>query len=303
MQDLNDLYYFAQVVEYQGFAAAGRALDIPKSKLSRRVAMLEEHLGVRLLNRSSRSFSLTDIGRAYYERARAVLVEAEAAEEFIAQNRAEPKGLVRISCPVALLQYQFAALFAEFMVQCPAVELEIDSTNRRVDVVQEGFDIAVRVRFPPLEASDLVMRHLDESPQTMVAAPSLFTAPPSSPADLVGLPSLDHKRADGRHEWQLTESSGQKASISHKPRLITDDMAMLREAALAGVGMVQLPSFLVWQDIEEGRLQAILPDWKPRAGITHAVLPSRRGLLPAVRALLDFLAEGCARQRLMRDRI
>ena len=136
-----------------------------------------------------------------------------------------------------------------------------------------------------------------------MAAPRLFATLPTSPADLVGQPSLDHKRLDGRHEWQLTEKSGQKASISHKPRLITDDMAMLRAAALAGVGMVQLPTFMVWQDIEEGRLQAILPDWEPRAAITHAVLPSRRGLLPAVRALVDFLADGCARQRLLRDSI
>jgi DNA-binding transcriptional LysR family regulator len=194
-----------------------------------------------------------------------------------------------------------APMFAQFMVQCPAVELDIDSTNRRVDVVQEGFDIAIRVRFPPLEASDLVMRHLDESAQSLVAAPQFFLAPPSTPADLVGPPSLDLKRGDGRHEWQLTEASGQKASISHQPRLITDDMAMLREAALAGVGLVQLPSFMVHQDIAEGRLRQLLPEWKPRAGITHAVLPSRRGLLPAVRALLDFLADGCARQRLLQD--
>lgn len=297
MQDLNDLYYFAQVVEHQGFTAAGRALGIPKSKLSRRVAMLEEHLGVRLLNRSSRSFSLTDIGRAYYERARAVLVEAEAAEEFVAQNRAEPRGLVRIACPVALLSYQFSALFAEFMTVCPAVTLEIESTNRRVDLVQEGFDLAIRVRFPPLEASDLVMRQLNESHQSLVASPKLLPDPPKFPADLAGVPSLDHRRSDGRHEWQLRQADGQLATISHKPRLVTDDIAMLREAALAGVGAAQLPSFLVKDDIQQGRLLPLLPDWAPRAGIVHAVFPSRRGLLPSVRALLDFLAQGCAQQQ------
>ncbi len=156
MQDLNDLYYFVSVVDHGGFAAAGRALGIQKSRLSRRILQVEERLDVRLLNRSSRRFSVTEIGREFYDRCVAMLVEAEAAEQVIAKVRAEPRGVVRMSCPVALLNSQFGALIARFMVVNPAVEVHLESTNRRVDVIAEGFDVAIRVRFPPLEPTDLV---------------------------------------------------------------------------------------------------------------------------------------------------
>jgi len=297
MQDLNDLYYFVAVVDHGGFAAAGRALGIQKSKLSRRILLLEERLGVRLLNRSSRHFSVTEIGREYYDRCVAMLVEAEAAEQVIAQVRAEPRGVVRMSCPVALLNFQFGALIARFMIENPAVEVHLESTNRRVDVIAEGFDIAIRVRFPPLEPTDLVMRKLDESTQCLVACPSLIAGSPTSPADLGSLPSLDLGPRHGDHQWQLDREDGQTALIPHRPRLVTDDMTVLREAALAGVGIVQLPTMMIWDDIQAGRLTHVLPDWRPRSGIIHAVFPSRRGLLPSIRALLDFLARECMLQR------
>ncbi|HET6605577.1 MAG TPA: LysR family transcriptional regulator, partial [Rhodopila sp.] len=130
MQDLNDLYYFVQVVDHGGFAAAGRALGLQKSRLSRRILMLEERLGVRLLNRSSRRFSVTEIGREFYNRCVAMLVEAEAAEHVVAEVSAEPRGIIRVSCPVALLSFQFGALIAQFMAKHPAVEVHLESTNR-----------------------------------------------------------------------------------------------------------------------------------------------------------------------------
>ncbi|MBO9377280.1 LysR family transcriptional regulator [Sphingomonas histidinilytica] len=297
MQDLNDLYYFVQTVDHGGFAAAGRALGIQKSKLSRRILLLEERLGVRLLNRSSRHFSVTEIGREFHDRCVAMLVEAEAAEQVIAQVRAEPRGVIRVSCPVALANFQFGALIARFMLENPAVEVHLESTNRRVDVITEGFDIAIRVRFPPLEPTDLVMRRLDESTQCLVASPTLVTAALSSPGDLAGLPSLDLAPPHREHCWRLDHDDGQEAVIPHRPRLVTDDMAALREAAMAGVGVVQLPTMMIWGDIEAGRLVHVLPAWRPRAGIVHAVFPSRRGLLPSIRALLDFLGRECAMQR------
>ena len=303
MQDLNDLYYFVQVVDHGGFAPAGRALGMQKSKLSRRIQQLEDRLGVRLLNRSSRRFSITEIGREYYERCVAMLVEAEAADQMIARMSAEPRGIVRVACPVALINFQFGALIARFMAEQPAVQVHLESTNRRVDVIAEGFDVAIRVRFPPIEPSDLVMRRLDTSTQCLVASPQLLPHSLVSPADLNALPSLDMAPPHDRHQWQLESNDGHKATVPHRPRLVTDDMAALRQAALAGVGVVQLPTMMVWDDIESGRLLHVLPDWHPRAGIIHAVFPSRRGLLPAVRALLDFLANGCSehRQRIPMD--
>ena len=303
MQDLNDLQFFAAVVDHGGFAPAGRALGMQKSKLSRRILLLEERLGVRLLNRSSRRFSVTEIGREFYERCRAVLVEAEAAEQVVAEVRAEPRGVVRMSCPTGLLSFQFGELVSRFMTEHPAVEVHLESTNRRVDVIAEGFDLAIRVRFPPLEPTDLVMRRLDESSQCLVAAPSLVAAGIASPADLRNLPSLDLGPARRDHAWQLHHADGQVATIPHTPRLVTDDMSVLRNAAIAGVGAVQLPTIFIWEDVRAGRLVHVVPDWRPRAGIVHAVFPSRRGLLPSVRALVDFLAHECSEQRALANRV
>lgn len=297
MQDLNDLYYFVQVVDHGGFAPAARALGLQKSRLSRRMLALEGRLGVRLLNRSSRRFSVTEIGREFYERCVAMLVEAEAAEQVIAEVRAEPRGIIRVSCPIALIGFQFGALIAKFMTENPAVEIHLDATNRRVDVLAEGFDVAIRVRFPPLEPTDLVMRKLDTSTQCLVASPALISTALQSPADLHDLPSLDLGPPHREHQWRLEAADGRTATLPHRPRLVTDDMTALREAALGSVGIVQLPTIMVWRDIDAGRLVHVLPDWRPRAGIIHAVFPSRRGLLPSVRALLDFLARECVAQR------
>lgn len=303
MQDLNDLYYFAAVVDHGGFASAGRALGVQKSKLSRRVLLLEERLGVRLLNRSSRRFSVSEIGRVFYERCVAMLVEAEAALHIAAEAQAEPRGLVRLSCPTTLLSFQFGELIARFMKHNPGVQVHLESTNRRVDVIAEGFDVAIRVRFPPLETSNLVMRRLDASSQCLVAAPAMITSTIRSPSDLYGLPSLDQARPHGVHVWELHNANGEAASIPHSPRLVTDDMSVLRNAAIAGVGGVQLPTIIIAEDVAAGRLVHIVPDWRPTAGIVHAVFPSRRGLLPSIRALVDFLARECAIQRAQADKI
>jgi DNA-binding transcriptional LysR family regulator len=302
MQDLNDLFYLVQVVDHGGFAAAGRALGIPKSKLSRRILLLEERLGVRLLNRSSRRFSVSEIGREYYDRCAAMLVEAEAAEQVVAQVRAEPRGIIRMSCPTALLAFQFGALIARFMAENQAIEVHLEGTNRRVDVVAEGFDIAIRVRFPPLAPSDLVMRQLDQSTQCLVASPTLVAHSLLSPADLTGLPSLDLGPPHREHIWQLRHEDGHTAAIRHAPRLVTDDMPALRDAAYEGVGVAQLPMMMIWEDLAAGRLVALLPGWHPPPGIVHATFASRRGLLPSVRTLLDFLARECAAQRMRADR-
>lgn len=292
MQDLNDLYYYAQVVEHGGFAPAGRALGLPKSRLSRRIALLEERLGVRLLRRSTRHFSITDIGRTYYTHCKAMLVEAEAAQEAIDITRAEPRGIVRLTCPVALLDTRVGAMLASFMTAHPRVELQVESTNRRVDVVGEGIDIAIRVRPPPLENSDLVMRVLADRGQSLVASAELVErcGLPQSPADLARYPSLALGTLQGGHAWQLRGPDGAQAEIHHHPRLVSGSMLLLRTAALAGAGVVQLPTMMVGEQLASGRLIDVLPQWAARREIVHAVFASRRGLLPSVRALLDHLA-------------
>ena len=293
LPDLNDLYYYAQVVEHGGFAPAGRALGIPKSTLSRRVAQLEERLGTRLLLRSTRSFAVTEVGKRYYLHCRAMLTEAEAAEESAALAHAEPCGVVRLTCPVALLAARVGCMLGEFIRQYPRVELQVDETNRRVDVVGEGLDLALRVRPPPLEDSDLVLRVLAERRQCLVASPALVQrmgGAPTGPMDLAGWPSLDMGVPQDSHRWVLQGPDAAHTEVRHQPRLVTQSMPALRDAALLDGGVVQLPDMFVRDDLRDGRLVRVLPGWAPRPQIIHAVYASRRGQLPAVRALLDHLA-------------
>lgn len=290
MQDLNDLYYFVQIVDHAGFAPAGRALGIPKSKLSRRIANLEERLGVRLIQRSTRQFVVTELGQRYYEHCKAMLIEAEAAQEAIDETRAEPRGVIRMTCPTALLQVHVADILADFMMQCPQVKLHLEATNRRVDVIGEAVDLALRVRPPPLQDSDLVMRILAERSQCLVASPQLLAGnKPRAPAELNGLASLGLGTPQASYTWTLYNAEHAQAIVHHTPRLITTDMLALRTAAVAGVGVVQLPCMLVREQLASGHLVKLVPDWSPRKEIVHAVFPTRRGLLPSVRSLIDYL--------------
>lgn len=292
MQDLNDLYYFVQVVDHGGYAAAARALGLPKSRLSRRIIGLEERLGVRLLQRSTRKLAVTEVGQEYYRHCVAMLVEASAAQEAIDRSRSGPQGLIRVSCPPAMVCFRIGRMIADYMAANPRVAVELESTSRRVDVVGEGFDLAIRVRFPPLEPTELVMRALGDSPQRLVAAASLLQGlkRPLVSADLATLPSLDQAPMMARHAWQLDGPDGAAVMIAHSPRLVTDDMSQLLLAALAGVGVAKLPSMVADEHIETGALVEVLPGWTPKPGIIHAVFPSRRGLLPSVRGFIDFLA-------------
>lgn len=299
MQDLNDLYYFTQVVEHAGFAPAARALGMQKSKLSRRIGQLEDRLGVRLIQRSSRSFSVTEVGQEYYRQCLAMLVEAEAAQAVIDSVRSEPQGVVRMSCPPSLLGYHFGELVARFMVDHPRVQIHLRALDRRVDVIAEGFDLAIRAGAMPQEQSDLMLRKLGETPQCLVGSPGLLKAHPAphAPTDLDGMPSLEFGTPQDAHTWNLTHSDGLASVVRHQPRLVSDDLASLRAAALQGVGIVQMPVLMIEDDIKTGRLVDVLPDWRPRNGIVYAVFPSRRGLLPSIRALLDFLADECREHR------
>ncbi|MGX5221339.1 LysR substrate-binding domain-containing protein [Pseudomonas segetis] len=293
MEDLNSLYYFTQVVEQGGFAAAGRALEMPKSKLSRRIAQLEDRLGVRLLHRTSRHLSLTEIGQEYYQRCLAMRVEAEGAAEVIERNRAEPRGMVRLACPTTLLNSWVGPMLTRYMLKYPLVELYIESTNRRVELLHEGFDVALRVRFPPLENTDMVMKVLGASTQCLVGHPDLLASLPENfkPEDLGRLPSLYWGGSRRDYQWELLGPDDGRLVIAHQPRMITDDLQALRNGVLAGLGIVHLPWVAVREDVAAGKLVEILPGWAPKCGIVHAIFPSRRGLLPSVRTLIDFLAE------------
>lgn len=304
MIDLNELGWFVRVVEHGGFAPAARALGMQKSKLSRRIALLEERLGVRLIQRSTRSFAVTEIGQSYYQHCLAMLVEAEAAQDVIDSVRSEPSGLIRVACPPGLLAYRMGHAFAQFMAAYPKVEIQLKALNRPVDPVREGFDVAIRTGLPAGEATSLVMRKLGEISQCLVAAPALLAgrAAPAIPLDLQGLPAIALGQPPapgerGRFEWTLVQPDGATAVIPCAPRLVADDLAALREAALAGIGVVQMPGLMIEDDLAEGRLVRLLPGWASPNIPVHALFPSRRGLLPSVRALIDHLAGDCTPYR------
>jgi len=167
MQDLNDLYYFARVVEHGEFAPAGRALGMPKSTLSRRIALLEERLGSRLLQRSTRHFGMTEVGEVYYRHCVAMIAEAEAAQEAIDNTSAEPRGTIRVTCPISLMFSSVAPIISRYLAAHPQVRVQLSATNRRVDVIEEGVDVALRVRFPPLECQSAFKLGSDATSMTV----------------------------------------------------------------------------------------------------------------------------------------
>ncbi|MBB6252882.1 LysR substrate-binding domain-containing protein [Nitrospirillum iridis] len=292
MRDLNDLYYFAQVVEHGGFAAAERALGVPKSTLSRRVSLLEEQLGVRLLQRSTRRFAVTDVGRTYHAHCLAMIAEAAAAQEVVDRTRSEPQGTVRVSCPTALVLTRVGPVVTRYMAQYPRVNIRLEASNRRVDVIEEGYDLAIRVRMPPLDDSDLIVRVLESHGSALVASPEFLDrhGRPTTPGDLAALPSADMPRTGGEYVWRLYGPDGILRTVAHQPRLITEDMGLLRDAALTGVAMTQLPHFVIDNYLAQGALETLLPGWTLPTGVVHVVFPSRRGLVPAVRGFIDALA-------------
>ncbi|MBU1553520.1 MAG: LysR family transcriptional regulator [Gammaproteobacteria bacterium] len=293
MQDLNDFYYFVKTVEHGGFAPASRALGLPKSKLSRRIAGLEERLGVTLIYRSTRQFNVTEIGQTFLTHCKAMLIEADAAQEAFEFTRAEPCGTIRLTCPIALLHVHIGQALADFMVKYPKVNIHLEASNRRVDVVAEGVDVAIRVRPAPLENTDLILRVLSERGLCLMASPALIKqyGQPTHPIELSKWPSLGLGEPQHHYAWTLFGPEAEEVSVPHHPRYVTTDMIALRNAALRGVGVVQLPSLMVTEQIKDGSLVHILPQWQPKRDIIHLVYPSRRGMLPAVRALVDYLVQ------------
>ena len=294
MQPLEGFYYFTRVVDHGGFARAARALGIPRSRLSRQVLALEAELNVRLINRSTRRFVVSEVGQEVYRHARAMLAEADAALEAVEFARAEPRGTVRASCPVALAQSALAQILPDFLARYPAIRLQLHVSNRRVDVINEGFDVALRVRTQPSGEDGLVMRSFEQFDELLVASPAYLarTGAPTGPGDLRERDTLDYAGELERRPWELVGPNGQSARAEHTPRIVCHDFIVLRSAARAGLGIARLPESVVREDLHSGALTRVLPGWNSPQGILHVVFPSRRGLLPAVRAFIDFLAEG-----------
>lgn len=292
--DLNDLYLFAQVIEHHGFTAAGEVLGVSKSHISRRIADLETNLGVRLLQRTSRRLSLTDAGQELYAHCQAMITEARAGEEAVRRRTVEPSGLVRVSMPVALTDVVLAELLPRFMMRHPKVRLAIQASHRQVDLVDENVDVVVRGMGFEMESSSLVQAPLCATRWALVASPvylartQVIDSPDALPhGDLMIYASINEPVTVLR----LIGPTGDVVAPPVQPRLQSDNIAALKEAALAGIGIASLPIYACTREIQMGTLCVVLPQWRPKEGRLAVLFPTRRGMMPAVRALVDFLKD------------
>jgi DNA-binding transcriptional LysR family regulator len=256
------------------------------------VAELEGRLGVRLLQRSTRSVSVTEVGAAFFAHCESMSASAKAAYEVAARAHAKPSGRLRVSCPVGVAHLFLAPVLPSFLLGHPGVRLDLDLTNRRVDLIGEGYDVAIRIR-SALEDSDLVIRQLGSSDQLLVASPAFVSAhgPFGTAEALRGVKGLGPAGVRGeKPRWTLTSPEGAPVEVDYQPCFATDDVYLISRMAVAGVGVAQLPFHVCEDDLRQGRLIDLLPKHRPPAHQLHAVYPTRRGVVPAVKAFVDVLA-------------
>lgn len=289
--DLNEIAVFARVVQAQSFTAAGRALGLPKSTVSRKVSELEERLGTRLLQRSTRSLSLTDAGRAYYPYASRIVAEMEEADRAVTTMHGAPRGLLRVTAPLAF--DALGLLVSSYLAKYPEVQLQVVCTDRVVDLVDEGFDLAVRAG--RLADSSLIARQLGTTHAIVVGSPQLLEQHGAlrRPQDLERLPALVFGAVTNPSKWTLLRKDDE-VTVAVRPRLLTNDFAALEEAAVSGLGVALLPAPRCLKAIREGRLRAVLPAWRSHEIPIQAVYPSTRLLSPKVKTFIDHLQERSA---------
>ncbi|AZO55648.1 MAG: LysR family transcriptional regulator [Mesorhizobium sp.] len=290
MIDLNDVIVFARVVEAGSFTAAARLLAMPKTTVSRRVAALEREVGVRLLQRTTRSLNLTDAGRLYYEQSSQGLRTIEEANLRLAEARAEPSGTIRISAPVGFGGYFLIRAVVDFLALYPKTNVELRLTDDKLNLVEDGIDLAFRTG--TLQDSTLIARKLGAARRLLCASPDYLAryGMPESPADLarhrcvIAGPS-----ASGAH-WVLDGPQGQETVVV-AGRFAANEMQAVVAAALAGFGVAQLPQAMAEGLIDQGRLQRVLEDYTTPAGGLHVLYPSSRHLSPLVKAFIELAAE------------
>ncbi len=255
---------------------------------------LETNLGVRLLNRTSRRFGMTEAGSEFYRHAVSMLQQAEHAETAMRQRLAEPVGTVRFTAAVATAQFAMRDMVADFLVRFPKINVIAHATDQAIDIIGENFDVAIRAHSLPLPDSTLVQRPLAPAPWFLFAGPAYVDAhgSPETPQDLAKHPSLFVMRTGVAPAWRLRHSSEPRDEIvvHLTPRLLSDDMVGLKQAAIAGVGIVALPAYVCRDEVRSGALRRILPAWLAGDSVLTALMPYRQGLLPCVRVFIAHLA-------------
>ena len=290
MDNLSGMAVFAQVVEARSFTGAARRLGVSKASVSKQLSRLEERLGARLLNRTTRRLSLTEVGAAFYERCARIVAEAEEAELAVTRLNETPRGTLRVDIPVDFGVKYLAPLLPAFMLVTPELKVDVSFNDRFVDLVDEGHDLAIRIG--QLPDSSLIARKLGESGSVICAAPEYWDrhGRPSRPADLANHNCFAYSYLATGSEWRLRGPEGDVA-VRVSGSLAANNGDMLRQAAVAGLGVVATPLFIACDDLRAGRLEPVLRDYEPpRRGI-YAVYPHNRHLSAKVRAFVDFLVE------------
>jgi DNA-binding transcriptional LysR family regulator len=290
MDLLSGMTVFARVVEADSFARAAAALGLSRSAVSKQVAWLEDQLGARLLNRTTRRLSLTEVGRAYYDRCARILEEVEEASQAVASLHAAPRGTLRVNAPMSFGQRHVGPAVADFLARWPELKIDLSLTDRRVEVVEEGYDVVVRIM--AMADSSLIARRIATTCRIACASPAYLArhGTPATPEDLAGHACLEYANLPASGEWVF-----QRGGATHRVKIAgplrADNGDALRSAALAGLGVVQMPTFIIEEDLAAGRLVPVLADYAADGLPVWAVYPHNRHLSTKVRMFVDFLAE------------
>ena len=291
--DLNDYYYYVHVIEKKGFAPASRALGIPKSRLSRHISQLEDRLGVRLIQRTSRQFNVTDIGTVFYEHARKAVDEVEAANAAVKNNLNTLSGKIRMSCSVGMAQFALSEIAARFIKKHPNVDIIQQVTNEAVDLIEQGLDLVVRAHSAPLPDSTLIQRRLTKTEFGLFASPGYLekVGTPLTPEHLEEHTGLKLGWKPEKGSWSLSNKDGSNFVMAFEPRLCSDDMVTLKNAASVGLGIVGLPMYTCREEIRVKQLVRVLPDWTVGVADISLLMPSRQGVAPAVNTFAAYLSD------------
>jgi DNA-binding transcriptional LysR family regulator len=290
MKNLVGMAIFAKVAEARSFSEAARRLGLSKSMVSKEVARLEQSLGARLLNRTTRKLSLTEVGAAFYEHCARVVQEAEEAELLVGRLHGEPRGVLRLTAPVAFATLHIAAALPPFLAQYPEVEIDLTLSDRFFDLAEEGHDLAIRIarELPP----NVVARQLAPIERVVCATPDYFArhGMPREPRDLAQHNCLVYTHGNPDSQWRLRAGREEIVVPVHGNLRLNDDEA-LWQAVLAGLGIALLPTFIVGGDLQAGRLQAVLKAYVPSERNLYAIYLPNRHLSPKVRVFIDYLVE------------
>jgi DNA-binding transcriptional LysR family regulator len=297
MDTVAGMRIFTRVVEAGSFSAAGRQLGIAPSSASRRINDLEDDLGARLFHRTTRKLSLTEAGRLYYERAAKIVLEVDEAKLALSQIGAAPSGILRLTVPASVGRLHIVPAVAAFQDKFPAVRFVLSVTDRVVDLVEEGFDLAIRVG--GLRDSSLIARKIGSGRRVVCAGPAYLDkrGVPTTPAGLANHNCLTFRSHPGSNVWKF-RGPDRASEVRVTGSFFADNGEALCAAALAGLGLILVPEWLVGIEIRNGNLREVLPEFRavPEASPLHAVYPHQRHLPPKVRAFIDFLAARFAAQ-------